>query len=108
MDPGLDLMLEIYYQGRNWQAPLAFNNNHISCFCVQMLSALSRSFGSMAQSSVAPTFKAFNIALIQLGGVTANKADNLKHARKMILKAATGDGDSKPKPDVIVLPVCID
>jgi len=59
----------------------------------------------MAQLSTAPTFKAFNLALIQLS-VTANKADNLKHAREMILKSASGDGGSKPKPDVIVLPEC--
>jgi omega-amidase len=68
---------------------------------------LARSFQSMAQVSAAPTFKAFNLALIQLGGVTANKADNLKHAREMILRAAVGDGGSKAKPNVIVLPVCI-
>jgi hypothetical protein len=68
-----------------------------------MLASLSRSF---RMASLAPTFKAFNIALIQLGGVTDNKADNLKHAHKMILRAAGGEGGSKP--NVIVLPVCID
>jgi omega-amidase len=60
----------------------------------------------MAQLSQAPPFKAFNLTLIQLGGVTANKADNLKHAREMILKAANGEGGSKLKPNVIVLPEC--
>ncbi|KIM80922.1 hypothetical protein PILCRDRAFT_72543 [Piloderma croceum F 1598] len=55
-------------------------------------------------ASPAPTFKAFNIALIQLGGVTDNKTDNLKHAHEMILKAAAGEGGSKP--NVIVLPEC--
>lgn len=60
----------------------------------------------MVQLSAPPTFKAFNLALIQLG-VTANKATNLRHAREMILKAATSDGGSKPKPNVIVLPVGI-
>jgi omega-amidase len=59
----------------------------------------------MAQLSAAPAFKAFNLALIQLGGVTTNKADNLKHAREMVLKAASADGGSKPKPNLIVLPV---
>jgi len=49
-----------------------------------------------------PAFRAFNLALIQLGGITANKTDNLKHAREMIFKAANGD----PKPNLIVLPEC--
>lgn len=61
----------------------------------------------MAHLLAAPIFKPFNLALIQLGGVTANKTDNLRHAREMILQAARGDGGSKPKPDVIVLPVSI-
>jgi len=39
--------------------------------------------------------------LIQLGNITANKAENIKHAREMILKAA-----SSKKPDLIVLPEC--
>jgi len=54
--------------------------------------------------AAAPALKAFNLALIQLGGVTSNKTDNLKHAREIILKASSGDGG--PKPDVIVLPEC--
>jgi len=60
----------------------------------------------MAHLLAAPIFKPFNLALIQLGGVTANKTDNLQHAREMILQAAGGDGGLKPKPDVIVLPEC--
>ncbi|KAF7304766.1 CN hydrolase domain-containing protein [Mycena kentingensis (nom. inval.)] len=44
----------------------------------------------------------FRLALIQLGKITANKSENLKHARDMILKAAS---ESK-KPDIIVLPEC--
>ena len=52
-----------------------------------------------------PIFKSFHLALVQLGGVGADKVDNLKHAREMILKAAGGDGGTKPKPDLIVLPV---
>ncbi|KAI0710428.1 carbon-nitrogen hydrolase [Cerioporus squamosus] len=53
-----------------------------------------------------PTFKPFNLALIQLGGVGTDKAENLKHAREMIKKAASGDGGAKPKPDLVVLPEC--
>ncbi|KAJ7752140.1 carbon-nitrogen hydrolase [Mycena metata] len=49
-----------------------------------------------------PPFKPFRLALIQLGNVTPNKSDNLKHARDMILKAAA----SAKKPDLIVLPEC--
>ncbi|KAJ7764490.1 hypothetical protein DFH07DRAFT_375871 [Mycena maculata] len=47
-------------------------------------------------------FKPFHLALIQLGSVTASKSDNLKHARDMILKAAS----NLKKPDLIVLPEC--
>ncbi|KAJ6611762.1 carbon-nitrogen hydrolase [Mycena sp. CBHHK59/15] len=49
-----------------------------------------------------PKFKPFTLALIQLGNITANKPDNLKHAREMILKAAA----AAKKPDLIVLPEC--
>lgn len=53
-----------------------------------------------------PTFRPFLLALIQLGQIGADKADNLKHARDMILKAAKGPGgDGKSKPGLIVLPV---
>jgi omega-amidase len=55
--------------------------------------------------SKAPLFKAFNLALIQLGGIGADKSANLKHAQEMIFKAAAGEQGSKPKPDMIVLPV---
>ncbi|GBE82573.1 carbon-nitrogen hydrolase [Sparassis latifolia] len=60
----------------------------------------------MSSGSAPPAFKPFNLALIQLGQVTADKAANLKHAREMILKAAGGDGGAKPKPDLVVLPEC--
>ncbi|KAJ7349431.1 carbon-nitrogen hydrolase [Mycena albidolilacea] len=50
---------------------------------------------------MAPSFKPFKLALIQLGNITANKVENIKHAREMILKAATNN-----KPDLIVLPEC--
>ncbi|KAK7023782.1 mitochondrial protein import protein mas5 [Favolaschia claudopus] len=49
---------------------------------------------------MAPSFKPFKLALIQLGNITANKADNIKHAREMILKATA------KQPDLIVLPEC--
>ncbi|KAJ7687567.1 carbon-nitrogen hydrolase [Mycena olivaceomarginata] len=51
---------------------------------------------------MAPSFKPFKLALIQLGNITANKVENIKHAREMILKAAT----TTNKPDLIVLPEC--
>lgn len=71
--------------------------------------------------SSAPTFKPFNLALIQLGQIGADKsgalytvsyphsvayltAANINHAREMILKAASGND---VKPDLIVLPVCV-
>ncbi|KAF5324665.1 hypothetical protein D9611_004410 [Ephemerocybe angulata] len=56
-------------------------------------------------SRVAPVFKPFTLALIQLGNIGANKADNLKHAREMIQKATAGHGSQK-KPDLVVLPEC--
>ncbi|KIK08122.1 hypothetical protein K443DRAFT_672602 [Laccaria amethystina LaAM-08-1] len=46
--------------------------------------------------------KPFTLALIQLGNIGPSKADNLKHAREMILKAASVDR----KPDLVVLPEC--
>ncbi|KAI0807029.1 carbon-nitrogen hydrolase [Fomes fomentarius] len=57
-------------------------------------------------SAAAPTFKPFNLALIQLGHVGPDKDANLKHAREMIKKAASGNGGTKPKPDLVVLPEC--
>lgn len=48
-----------------------------------------------------PTFKAFNLALIQLGQLGPDKAANLVHARESVLKAASNE----EKPDLIVLPV---
>jgi hypothetical protein len=57
----------------------------------------------------APTFKPFNLALIQLGQIGADKRANLKHARDMIRRAAGGEGVGGgvqgKKPDLIVLPV---
>ncbi|KAF8731237.1 hypothetical protein AX14_005010 [Amanita brunnescens Koide BX004] len=48
------------------------------------------------------SFKPFTLALIQLGGVTANKHANLQHARDMVIRAA----NNEKKPDLIVLPEC--
>jgi hypothetical protein len=70
-----------------------------------MISLLRRTM-SMA-TSAAPAFKPFNLALIQLGGVTADKTANLRHAREMLLKAAKGEGAKDGvKPELVVLPVC--
>jgi len=56
-------------------------------------------------SSPPPTFKPFNLALIQLGQIGSDKAKNIAHARESILKAAAlPEGGSKP--DLIVLPEC--
>ena len=48
--------------------------------------------------------RTFTMALIQLGNISHTKADNLRHAREQILKAALGSETGK-QPDVIVLPV---
>ena len=56
----------------------------------------------------APAFKPFNLALIQLGEIGADKRANLEHARDMIRRAASGEGGgggAQGKPDLIVLPV---
>jgi len=65
----------------------------------------------MSTTSIPPTpaFKPFNLALIQLGQIGADKASNLKHAREMIRRAASGEGvggAQGKKPDLIVLPEC--
>lgn len=57
-------------------------------------------------SSPVPDFKAFNLALIQLGHIGADKAANLKHAKEMILTAARAGGTSDKKPSLVVLPEC--
>ncbi|THH20930.1 hypothetical protein EW146_g499 [Bondarzewia mesenterica] len=66
------------------------------------LSHLSRSLAYM--SSPAPTFKPFNLALIQLGQIGADKSANLAHAKEMILKAARPEASQRP--DLVVLPEC--
>ena len=49
-----------------------------------------------------PSLRPFTLALVQLGQLGSNKAENLKHAREMILQAST---KGTKKPDLIVLPV---
>lgn len=67
--------------------------------------------GSAARMSTtippAPAFKPFNLALIQLGQIGADKRANLEHARDMIRRAAGGEGvgGAQGRPDLIVLPV---
>lgn len=61
----------------------------------------TRTMSGLAKA--APALKPFTLALIQLGNVGSNKADNLKHAREMIKKAVT----DRKKPDLVVLPVRI-
>ncbi|ESK88412.1 nitrilase family protein [Moniliophthora roreri MCA 2997] len=53
--------------------------------------------------STSRVFKPFTLALVQLGQIGANKAENLNHAREMVLKAAAA---AAKKPDLIVLPEC--
>ncbi|KAI0262962.1 carbon-nitrogen hydrolase [Gloeopeniophorella convolvens] len=69
--------------------------------------SLQRARGVATMSS-APTLKPFNLALIQLGQIGADKAANLKHAREMIRKAVSGEGvgGAQGKPDLVVLPEC--
>ena len=55
--------------------------------------------------SSAPPFLGFNLALIQLGNIGHDKSKNLEHARLMIHRAASGEDNKHPKPDLIVLPV---
>ncbi|KAF8629496.1 hypothetical protein AX15_003413 [Amanita polypyramis BW_CC] len=49
-----------------------------------------------------PVFRPFTLALVQLGKITANKPENLRHARDLVLRAA----NNEKKPDLIVLPEC--
>src|SRR6266852_3076767 len=67
-----------------------------------------RGVAFMSTTPIAPTFKPFNLALIQLGQIGADKGANLKHARDMIRRAANGEGVGSAqgkKPDLIDLPV---
>jgi omega-amidase len=53
-------------------------------------------------SSLAPASRVVRVALVQLGNVTPDKSFNLRHARDMVLEAASGSAAGKP--DLIVLP----
>jgi omega-amidase len=59
----------------------------------------------MSSALKAPTFRPFKLALIQLGHIGANKSDNLRHARDMVLKAAAAPTTGS-KVDLIILPEC--
>ncbi|KAG1846908.1 carbon-nitrogen hydrolase [Suillus tomentosus] len=49
-------------------------------------------------TSVAPpVFKPFTLMLIQLGSIASDKAANLHHAHKMIMKAAKSNSDKRPQ-----------
>ncbi|KNZ57073.1 uncharacterized protein VP01_224g1 [Puccinia sorghi] len=65
--------------------------------------ALSNIRAMSTSSMVNVEGASFNIALIQLGGIGANKLANLLHARAMIAEAARGD-EKGLKPQVVVLP----
>ncbi|KAH9951424.1 hypothetical protein B0H21DRAFT_281829 [Amylocystis lapponica] len=60
---------------------------------------------SLRECALLSLLHPFDMALIQLGMIGADKTENLKHARDMIYKAACGDGGAKPKPNLLVLPV---
>jgi hypothetical protein len=68
------------------------------------MSLLRRAMSTTA-SAAAPALRAFDLALIQLGGVGHDKAHNLRHARDMLLRAARGP-DAGRKPELLVLPEC--
>jgi hypothetical protein len=74
---------------------------------IRVRSVNLRDVAFMSTAPPAPTFKPFNLALIQLGQIGADKKANLKHARDMIRRAASGEGvgGGQGKPDLIVLPV---
>ena len=57
-------------------------------------------------ASSAPILRPFDLALIQLGQVGSDKAKNIAHARKQVLKAASREDGRKPQ--LIVLPVSIE
>jgi hypothetical protein len=71
---------------------------------VQVRTAVQNQTLAPLTLSVMPNFfRPFTLALIQLGSIGLDKVENLRHARKMILKASL-DPEGK-KPDIIVLPV---
>lgn len=54
---------------------------------------------------VPPNFKAFNLAMIQLGQIGLDKARNLAHARDKVAEAAAGVGWDQGPAQMVVLPV---
>lgn len=62
-------------------------------------------FRLRTMSTQAPAFLGFHLALVQLGRIGPDKGENLRHAKYMIARAASGDGGRNSKPDLIVLPV---
>ena len=56
-----------------------------------------------SMSTTAPTAQRFRLALVQTGGVTADKSHNLAHARGLIIRASNPEDGRKP--GVVVLPV---
>ncbi|KAG8830932.1 hypothetical protein FRC17_004041 [Serendipita sp. 399] len=53
---------------------------------------------------ISPQPRPFRLSLIQLGGITDDKAKNLAHAKEMIDKASKPEAGDKP--GVVVLPEC--
>jgi hypothetical protein len=74
---------------------------HPAAFPLAAYSRMSSSF-----PSTPPVYgTSFRIALIQLGGVTDDKAANLIRAKAKIMEAVKGDGGAKV--GMVVLPVSI-
>lgn len=88
-------------------APVALHRmaRRLHSFLLGSLRAASPQLPFARSLSMAPSIVGapFRVALVQLGGTTAVKADNLARARAAIATAALGGGGAKP--DLIVLPV---
>lgn len=63
----------------------------------------------MPPSVVPPSFKAFTVALVQLGSIGEDKLANLAHARDLVLRAAAAPASSTDSSDepafLVMLPV---
>ncbi|KAG8760747.1 hypothetical protein FRC14_002043 [Serendipita sp. 396] len=59
---------------------------------------------STMSTTTAPQPRPFRLALIQMGGITTDKAKNLAHAKYLILKASKPEAGEKP--GIVVLPEC--
>src|SRR5688572_21913279 len=100
------MVCQINRKGRTLVSALAeLKSHYLSWHCCEerrptgmsQVTALSSHFKPTLIFMAAP-FKSFTLALIQLGRVTANKQENLKHAREMIVKAANGN---LKRPDLV-------